>query len=123
MEGSLGTFRVHISFGHMDGGDLREVEVLVDTGATHTVLPDTLLRQMSMEPAVYRAFSFADGAEEIWPVGMARIAYGGEQWPCPVVFSPYDQRLLGATTLEAFNLAVDPVNRSLIPAKLEGRTV
>ena len=46
----MGTFTVLIAFGNIDGGDLREVEVLVDTGATHTVLPDDMLRQMSIEP-------------------------------------------------------------------------
>ena len=119
----MGTFRVMISFGHMDGGDLREVEALVDTGATHTVLPGSLLHEMHIEPVLNRVFSFADGTEESWPMGMARISYGGEQWPCPVVFCPYDQRLMGATTLEAFNLAVDPVKRVLVPTKLEGRMV
>lgn len=112
-----------LSFGHMKGGDLQEVEVLVETGTTHTVLPDSLLRGMHIELVLNRVFAFADGTEESWPMGMARIAYGGEQWPCPMVFCPYDQRLMGATTLEAFKLAVDPVKRVLVPTKLEGRMV
>ena len=35
----MGTFNVLIGVGHPSGGDLTEVLALVDTGATHTMLP------------------------------------------------------------------------------------
>ncbi len=117
----MGTFTVVIAFGNIDGGDLREVEVLVDTGATHTVLPDEMLRQMSIDPKDTRTINFANGESETWPIGEARIAYAGREWPCPVLFSPHDQRLLGATTLETFSLRVDPANQELITSPLRGR--
>ncbi len=117
----MGTFTIRISVGHKAGGELREMEVLVDTGATHTFLPQEVLRQMHIEPTAERQVTFADGEEATWPIGEARIVYGEEAWTCPVMFAPHDQRLLGATTLEAFNLTVDPVNQELVPAPLKGR--
>ena len=37
------------------------------------------------------------------------------QKPCPVVFGPEDQYLLGATTLQNFNLVADTNHHRLIP--------
>ena len=45
----------------------------------------------------------------------------GIEWHCPVIFGPEDQYLLGATTLEIFNLMVDPVAGELIPRVLRAR--
>ena len=41
--------------------------------------------------------------------------FGGEVMPCPVIFGREGRYLLGATTLENFDLAVDPVNQRLTP--------
>ena len=35
--------------------------------------------------------------------------------PCPVIFGREGRYLLGAATLENFDLAVDPVNQKLTP--------
>ena len=97
-----------------------DVDVLVDTGAICTVLPAEMLRQLSIEPWFERPFRFGDGNMETWPVGVANIGLQGERWPCQVAFAPTDKRLLGALTLETFNLMVDPVKQRLVPAVWQG---
>ena len=44
-----------------------------------------------------------------------------ERWPCPVIFGPEDQYLVGATTLEAFSLMVDPESALLVPRRHSAR--
>lgn len=117
----MGKFWVTVGVGHPYEGDLAEVSALVDTGATHSMMPDSLLTQLHIEPVVQRSIRFADGGRERRGVGVARIAYRGEEWPCPVIFGPEDQYLLGATTLEAFALLVDPIEGELVPEEYLAR--
>ncbi len=111
----MGLFSVTIEVGNLGGGDLVEVSALVDTGALHTVLPESLLTQLNIHPIVERSFRFADGYEEVLGVGQVLIALQGEEWACPVIFGHEGKYLMGATTLEAFDLGVDPSNKELVP--------
>ena len=42
------------------GGDYYKASMLVDTGATHSKLPASLLREIGVEPDQTEAFSFPD---------------------------------------------------------------
>ena len=111
----MSLFGVTVGVGHPEGGDLTEVSAVVDTGAHHTMLPESLLSQLHIEPLVHRDFGFADGASETLGVGQARISWQDEEWVCPVIFGPEGKYLLGATTIEAFDLAVEPSKQQLVP--------
>ena len=54
-------------------------------------------------------------------MGMARIVYDDYDMPCYVVFGAEDVYLLGATTLEAFGLTVDPIDQVLVPKVIRRR--
>ncbi len=112
-------FSVDIAIGHPSGADLTEVLALADTGAHHSahhsMMPESLLAQLHIQPIVERNFTFADGGVETLGIGQARIPMHGEKWTCPVIFGPEGKYLLGATTLEAFDLAVDPSRQRLVP--------
>ena len=110
----MGTCNVLIGVGHPSGGDLTGVLALVDTGAAHTMLPASLLELHGVQPLVERRVNYADGSSGTAGVGQARIAYRGEEWTCPVTFGPEDEYLMGATTLETFNLIVDPMDKELV---------
>lgn len=112
----MGTFHVYIGVGHPGGGDVEQVLALVDTGATHSVMPASLLEGLGVRPVAQRPVWLADDRSVMHDIGQGRFAYRGEEWTCPVVFGPEDQYLLGATTLEAFALVVDPNGKELIPA-------
>ena len=74
-----------------------------------------MLGHLHVQPRYNRILSLADGSEAEYGIGVARIAMGVEDWPCPVIFGPEDHYLVGATTLEIFGLMVDPVGQRLIP--------
>lgn len=109
----MGTFRVRIEVGASEHERFEPVEVLVDTGATYTVLPRTLLSELGIVPHTRAPFVIADGSEIELEIGWAWIRIDGRQERSLVVFG--DTALLGAFTLEALRLAPDPVGRRLIP--------
>ena len=113
----MGTFRVEVGIGNPLGGDLRPVSALVDTGATHSVMPETLLRELRLTPLRRSGFRVAGGGRVEYGVGEARFRVEGQVRTCPVVFGPNAQYLLGATTLDIFQLMVYPTspNPSLVP--------
>lgn len=117
----MGLFSVNIGVGHPEGGDLVDVWAVVDTGAHYSMLPESLLEQLRIRPITERIIGFADGNKRAMGVGQARIACAGDEMTCPVIFGPEDKYLMGATTLEIFSLAVDPVNRILVPVEFEDR--
>ena len=111
----MGTFRKEIGVAGLDGGNPAAVTALVDTGATHSMMPASLLRRLGVTPTRQRTFTMADGRKETYDIGAAMISIGEEVMPCPVIFGREGRYLLGATTLENFDLAVDPVNQRLTP--------
>ena len=96
------------------------VEAVVDTGSSHTILPSSLLEELGVERKQEVNVSFENGTTEVCYVGEARMAYTGTEWTCPVIFGADDVYLLGATALELFNLAVDPVRQELVFSPVQG---
>lgn len=112
----MGTFSVQVSVGHPAGGDLFPVSAMVDTGATHSMMPQSLMARLRIAPLRTSRYSIADGSTVEYDVADARFGVGGEIRYCPVIFGPEDEFLLGATTLEIFELVVDPLGQRLVPA-------
>jgi clan AA aspartic protease len=119
----MGTFEVQIGVGHPAGGDFHPVSALVDTGSTHSVMPESLLADLSLQPLERRSYRIADGGIVQFDVGEARFKVEGRERTCPVIFGPEGRYLLGATTLEIFDLMVDPTppNPSLVSPSLVSR--
>ena len=84
----MGAFRVEIGVGNPMGGDWRPVSALVDTGATHSMMPSELLTALRLAPAESMGFRMANGARAEYGVGEARFRVEGREWTCPVVFGP-----------------------------------
>ena len=112
----MGTFRVTIEVGDPAGASYREVSALVDTGASYSQIPDSILRALGVVPDSRRTFRVADGREVERDVGETRVRLNGSSRMTVVVFGAEDsEAVLGAVTLEKLGLAVDPLNRRLIP--------
>lgn len=110
------TFSVMVQVGDLAGRQFIEVETLVDTGASDTMLPESILAQLGIEPITLRSFRLADKRLVEYPVGQARVRLDGDEFIVLVVFAPEGTMpLLGATTLETFSLGVDPNGQRLIP--------
>ena len=111
----MGTFTVPLQVGDLSGRHFIDVEALVDTGASDTVLPEDMLAGLGIEPVARRTFRLADERTVDYQVGQARIRLEGEDLVVLVVFAPEGMTpLLGATTLETFGLGVDPKGNRLI---------
>ena len=119
----MGTFKVDMSVGHIDGGDSETVSAEVDTGASHSMVPASLLEFLHVEVRDWRNFELANGESLKMGIGIASIGIQDKEWLCPVLFGPEDVYLLGATTLEAFGLVVDPENGKLIPRQYIARPI
>ena len=96
-----------------------EGEFLVDSGATYTVVPETTLRKLGIKPQREETFSLADGRLIKRQVGSALYEFEGTEAAAPILFGKKgDNLLLGAFTLEALGLTLDPLNRKLYKAIL-----
>lgn len=119
----MGLFEVQVGVERMGAGETAPVAALVDTGADHWVMPESLLKRLGLTPLEYRPYSMADGGQVEYGYGIARFANEGREFPCPVIFGSEDQFLLGATTLKIFNLMVDPAEEKLVTQPLCARTI
>ncbi len=119
----MGIFSVEIAVGRPGGGQLTPVEAMVDTGATHSVIPASLLARLNVEPLELREYALADGRIVEYGYGMMNVGIEGRQLPCPVIFGPDEEYLLGSTTLEIFNLMIDPAEERLVNKPLRARPI
>lgn len=113
----VGVFNWPVRLDSMDGERSLEIEAMVDTGAGYTIVPARLLQELGVTPIDTIRLVLADGRQVEYDLGEARATIDGRSIPSLVVFGENDARaLLGAYTLEGLRLAVDPSNRTLIPA-------
>jgi len=114
----MGIFSKVIEIGDPTGRDWEPLEALVDTGATYTMVPAPRLARLGVVPHVQAEFELADGRRVARDIGRTWIRIDGRAELTLVVFGdPESPPLLGAYALEGFMLAVDPVDRRLIPAR------
>ncbi|MEX2561404.1 MAG: hypothetical protein WD403_15885 [Pirellulales bacterium] len=94
----------------------RTIELLIDSGAIYSVVPAPLLAELNIKPLAEETFRFADGRRIVRRKGVAVFRYGDRVGGADVIFGePDDSTLLGAFTLEALGLALDPLRRQLTP--------
>ncbi len=94
----------------------REVDFLVDSGAVYSVVSSTVLKALGCKPYRSRSFFLADGTKVTRQIGDAYFEYKGVGGAAPVIFGQKgDRNLLGATTLEALELVLDPFRGELRP--------
>ncbi len=112
----MGTFTVELEIGDPDGLRFESVEAMVDSGATFTAAPTSLLRDLGVVPLSSASFALADGRRTERAIGQTWVRLEDDLYIVPVVFGEDDARpLLGAVTLEIFRLGIDPVRGRLVP--------
>ena len=110
-------FNWPIKLDSMDGQRSVEIEAMVDTGASYTIVPSSLLKEHGVSPIDTISLVLADGSRVEMPIGRATATIDGRTEATLVVFGEDGARaLLGAYTLEGLRLAVDPANGKLVPA-------
>jgi predicted aspartyl protease len=111
----MGTFFHTIRLIAVSGAS-ETLEALVDTGAMFTTIPSPILERLGVRPFDSIPVRFANGHIATWPIGQVEAELDGRRRPILCLFgSPDAPPIIGAHTLEAFLLAVDPVEEKLVP--------
>jgi clan AA aspartic protease len=92
-----------------------ECEFLVDSGAVYSVVPQNILKKLGIKPTSAQEFILANGEVSKKPIGNAYFDYAGKIRAAPVIFGDKGVFLLGATTIEALGMILDPIRRELKP--------
>ena len=97
----------------------REVEGVVDTGATVSVIPKEILQELEIAPSRPRVFTLADGSkiERTVSGAILKIKVDGKEYETfdEVLFGEKgDEIILGVTALEHLGIKVDSKRGKLI---------
>jgi predicted aspartyl protease len=112
----MGTFRYPVTLLSLDRAQRVTLEMLVDTGATYTRVPEPVLQQLGYQPTFRRRLRLANGQIIERSGCEAVMEIDGNALTTIVLFGdPASEPLLGAVTLEQFSLAPDPIAQRLIP--------
>ena len=73
----MGVFQIELEIGDPQGERYKTVSALVDSGATYTMLPGSLLRELGVEPLESRTFIVADDRRIQRGFGVANVRIDG----------------------------------------------
>ncbi len=118
----MGTFFTAVQLASPVRPDRREtVKLLVDSGSMYTWVSAALLRDLGVQPTERRRVLTIEGRTTERGAAEIMITLEGRTLHTLCLSGdPGDLDVLGAYTLEGFGLAVDPIQRRLIPAILYG---
>lgn len=117
--GAVGIFKADFTIRNRSGMYPHALNGVVDTGASHVIIPERILDEMEVARDETALFSLADGSHCELAIGEVLLDLQGRTKTVQVVFGASPRKiLLGAMALEAFGLAADSKNHRLIPAEL-----
>lgn len=94
------------------------LELLVDTGARHTLLPKTSVQELGVKAIAKRRFKLADGRIVERELSEVLLRLKGEERHIPVILGQdSDAGVLGVSALEIFDLAVNPSTGELVASE------
>ncbi len=99
-------------------GKSEAVRLLVDSGATYTLLPEQVWKAIELEPTREISFRLADGSRMVRQASECYISLDHGEGHSPVILGePGDVGLLGVVTLENFGPVFNPLSRTLHPMR------
>jgi len=113
----MGLTFLEIEVGNPANPEVTEkLDFLIDSGAIYSVVPTPVLERLGIKPLSEQEFRLANGTKIVRKKGGALFKYGDRIGVADVIFGEEgDIMLLGAFTLEALGLALDPLRRELKP--------
>jgi len=111
----MGLTVLEIEVGNPANPEVTEtLEFLIDSGAVYSVVPTPILKKLGIKPISEQEFRLADGSKIVRKKGIALFKYKDKIGGADVIFGEEnDSLLLGAFTLEALGLVLDPLKREL----------
>ncbi len=114
----MGLFSVPMTVTGIDSGLTTTLDALVDTGATHSMVPADALANLGVTRVWRSRIRMANESVIDLPRGNAEVRALDRKATVPVLFGPEGScPILGATTLEILELAVDPNIGRLVPGE------
>jgi predicted aspartyl protease len=91
-----------------------ELNLIVDTGATYSWMPRSVLEKLRVQPIRKASFRTIKGDVVTRNIGYVFVEYEGELGPTTVVFAESgDAAVFGLHALETLGLEVDPTTRQV----------
>jgi len=111
----LGLTVLEIEVGNPANPDVtQKLDFLIDSGAIYSVVPSAILKRLGIKPLTNETFRLANGSKIVRKKGIALFKYDDRIGGADVIFGEKgDSVLLGALTLEALGLSLDPLRREL----------
>ena len=111
----MGEFTWPIGIWSIDRERLETVDALVDTGASYSVFPRSMLQRLGISPEERDEFELADGSVIERGLGHAWLSLDGRERIRTVMFGDDDaEPLIGADTLQGFLMLVDSESHRLV---------
>ena len=99
-------------------GRWASVRLMVDSGATYTLLPENVWLALELVPKRTMDFILADGTTMVRRVSECHVSLPQGEGHTPVILGePGDEGLLGVVTLEELGLVLNPFSRTLQPMR------
>jgi predicted aspartyl protease len=113
----MGLTKLEVEVGNpADPQTTEKVQFLIDSGAIYSVVPMPILEKLCIQPLTAQELRLDDGSKISRKKGIALFKFGDRVGGADVVFGEEgDNVLLGAFTLEALGLSLDPLRRELKP--------
>jgi len=100
-------------------GKEKRVKLLVDSGATYSLLPKKVWTALGLEAKRRESFALADGTTVERAVSEAYLVLPQGQAHTPVILGEEgDEAVLGVVTLEILGLVFNPFDRTLSPMRM-----
>ena len=116
----MGTVFIAIEIAHPSDSSKSVIldHVVVDTGATLASVPRSLADELGLPVFTRRVVRTIENRIEM-DIAYAMLTIAGERTLQEVYVSDtYDEPLVGVIPLESLGLAVDPLNKRLVPVEL-----
>ena len=114
----MGTFSVGIAIGDPQRERWIRFDALVDSGASITSVPGSVLCNFGVDPIMEQRFEFGQREVKTMEVGQTWLRVEGREIITQVLFNDEGTLpLLGALALEGVFMGIDPVSQKLIPVQ------
>ncbi len=116
----MGHVYVNVKVTNPQTGASFDGKALVDTGATNTILPKELADQLGLKTTSKRKVRTAKGYVDVWD-SLAEIEIDAQKTTMSIGVASsatIKMPIIGVTTLELLELAVDPVSGKLVKSEL-----